>query len=144
MTVQAILRQKRSNAVATMTPDASVGDCVAELAAKKIGAVVITRDGETVEGIVSERDIVRTLAEHGAGGLAKPLSTVMTTTVKTASLDDRSTEILGVMSQGRFRHLPVMVDGKLHALISIGDVVQFRISEMEMERTALEDMVKGF
>jgi CBS domain-containing protein len=114
------------------------------MATNRIGALVVSADGMTVDGIISERDVVRVVAEHGALALSRPVSGVMTVNVQTCSTADKALDLLHRMTEGRFRHLPVMRDGKLEAFISIGDVVKFRLSEIEMERAALEDMVKGF
>ncbi|SDZ92636.1 CBS domain-containing protein [Rubrimonas cliftonensis] len=144
MTVTAILQQKGSRDVSTIRPDALLAECVRELAARKIGALVVSGDGRRVEGIISERDVVRVLAEHGAACLQRPVSSVMTTGVEFAADGDRALDVLQRMTRGRFRHMPVVRDGQLSAVISIGDVVKYRMSEIEMERSALEDMVKGF
>lgn len=144
MTVTAILNQKGEQSVATIAPDALLSDCVKELAERKIGALIILDDNGVLEGIISERDVVRVLAEQGMAALAKSVSATMTRDVQTCALDDRTETVLRQMTEGRFRHLPVMKDGRMHAVISIGDVVKYRISEMEMQKTALEDMIKGF
>lgn len=143
MTVTAIVNQKKQGGVATIAADATLKDCVALLAKKRIGAVVVSRDGETIDGILSERDVVRVLADKGAEALALPVAQVMTRTVKTCTLDERADELLARMTEGRFRHMPVMNEGKMAALVSIGDVVAYRLAELATEKTALEDMVKG-
>ncbi len=144
MTVAAILTQKGSNDVATIGADATVGDAVKALATRRIGALIVSGDGAKVEGVLSERDVVNALAGRGGDCLSQTVATVMTARVATCTPEDRADDILRRMTEGRFRHMPVLRDGKLHALISIGDVVKYRISEIEMERAALEDMVKGF
>lgn len=144
MSVTAILQQKGSREVTCIRPDASLGEVVSELAARRIGALIVSRDGAKVDGIISERDIVRVLAEQGAACLQKPVSSVMTAEVTACDPADNALDILQRMTAGRFRHMPVVSDGRLEALISIGDVVKFRMSQIEMERAALEDMVKGF
>ena len=144
MTVTAILKQKGSSAVSTVSPDATMADVVRLLAHHRIGALVVSSDGARVEGIISERDVVRVLAENGPAGMARPVGGVMTTGVECCTAADRALDIIQRMTNGRFRHMPVVKDGKLTALISIGDVVKYRIAEIEMEKTALEDMVKGF
>ena len=143
MTVTAILKQKGSTKTVTIRPDATMAECVAMLAQHRIGALVVSRDGAHVEGIVSERDVVKVLAAHGALCLTRAVSTVMTGDVEGCEAGDRALDILHRMTRGRFRHMPVLVDGELHALISIGDVVKYRISEIEMERMALEAMIRG-
>ncbi|MGF1658155.1 MAG: CBS domain-containing protein [Rubrimonas sp.] len=144
MTVAAILRQKGSNEVATVKAGATLEEAVRMLAAKRIGAVVVSADGARVDGVLSERDVMNALAAQGGGCLEQSVASAMSSPVETCTLEDRANDILRRMTDGRFRHLPVMLDGRLHALVSIGDVVKYRISEIEMERTALEDMVKGF
>ncbi len=143
MTVTAILKQKGSAKIVTIKADATMADCVRMLAQYHIGALVVSEDGQQVSGIISERDVVRVLAEHGATCLTRRVSTVMTTNVEGCSPADRALDILQRMTRGRFRHMPVITDGKLAALISIGDVVKYRISEIEMEKMALEDMIRG-
>ncbi len=143
MTVTAILKQKGSDRVLTIRPGATMAECVRLLAQHRIGALVVSQDGETLDGIISERDVVRVLAEHGAGCLTRPVSGVMTRDVEGCTPGDRATSLLERMTQGRFRHMPVISDGRLCALISIGDVVKYRISEIEMERASLEDMIRG-
>ncbi len=144
MTVTAILQQKGSRDVRTISPDATMADCVRMLAHHRIGALVVSGDGARVEGIISERDVVRVLAEMGAACLSKPVSSVMTVEVATCTVADRGLDILQRMTTGRFRHMPVLRDGKLDAFLSIGDVVKYRLSEIEMEKSALEDMIKGY
>lgn len=144
MTVKAILRQKGAGGVATMPGTASLKDCVAELAKRKIGALVVSADGDAIDGIISERDVVRVLAAQGAEALTLPLAEVMTRKVETCACEERSDALLARMTAGRFRHMPVVEDGKMVALVSIGDVVKYRLDELAHEKTALEDMIKGF
>lgn len=144
MTVTAILKQKGSHKVTTISPDAPLADCVRMLAQNRIGALVVSRDGGDVAGIISERDVVRVIAEQGATAMARPVATVMTSNVECCKTSDKALELLQRMTHGRFRHMPVVEDGRLAAVISIGDVVKYRISEIEMEKSALEDMIKGF
>jgi CBS domain-containing protein len=143
MTVTAILKQKGSETVETIRPEAPLSQCVALLAERRIGALVVSEDGVRISGIVSERDVVRALARQGRSVLEEPVSTVMTRDVQTCAMDERATHLLRRMTMGRFRHLPVVENGALTGLISIGDVVKFRIAEIEMEKGALEDMIKG-
>jgi CBS domain-containing protein len=143
MLVSQILGQK-AGGVTTASPIMSVSDLAALLADKKIGCVVVTADGTTVAGIVSERDIVRALAQRGAGALALPISGIMTAKVVTCAPNDTADSVLHRMTEGRFRHIPVMAGGAMVGLISIGDVVKARLSELSMEKDALEGMIKGF
>ena len=143
MTVTAILKQKASDAVLTIGADETLGACAAKLAEHRVGALIVSTDGRRLDGIVSERDIVTAIARKGADVLEAPVSAIMTRDVQTCSVDERATALLRRMTEGRFRHLPVVENGQLHAVVSIGDVVKFRVAEIEMEKGALEDMVKG-
>jgi CBS domain-containing protein len=135
MAVSHILKQKGRN-VLTVTPKASVKEVADILSKNRIGAVVVEKDGG-IAGIVSERDIVRSLAEYGASVLGKSAADIMTTKVRTCSEGDSEAELMGLMTQHRIRHLPVAANGKLTGMISIGDVVKFRIEAIEREA---EDM----
>jgi len=132
MTVKAILKDK-GNAVYTMPPSATLAEVARELATRRIGAVVIM-EGERLAGIVSERDMVRALATDGAAALDAPASSAMTQAVQTCRLDDLIDEVMEKMTASRFRHMPVLEDGKLVGLVSIGDVVKQRIEEALRER----------
>jgi CBS domain-containing protein len=115
----------------------------AELLAKhRIGAVLIRGAGGRVAGILSERDIVRTIAEHGAAALVMPVSQVMTRNVATCGEDDTVASIMERMTEGKFRHMPVVVKGELRGVISIGDVVKQRVGEIEHESEALRDYIR--
>ncbi len=143
MLVSKILSQKPQGVV-TAAPTITVAELAALLAAKKIGAVVLSTNGKSVQGIVSERDVVRELGQKGAAALAQPVSSIMTAKVITCTPQDSADSVLQKMTDGRFRHLPVMEGGVLAGLISIGDVVKARLSELSMEKDALEGMIKGF
>lgn len=142
MNVEIILKTKGSE-VATTKPDTSLAEVAGELANRKIGALVVSADGGTVDGIVSERDIVRSIADAGAAALDKPVSSAMTRDVFTCALNDSVQELMTTMSQKRIRHLPVTADGKLCGMISIGDVVKYRIEEVEYEAEALRGFIAG-
>ena len=142
MNVEIILKTKGSD-VATTKPDASLAVAAAELVARKIGALVVSTDGSSVDGIISERDIVRAIAEAGAAALDKPVSAAMTRDVFTCSRKDSVQELMATMSQKRIRHLPVTEDGKLCGMISIGDVVKYRLEEVEYEAEALRGFIVG-
>lgn len=144
MTVTAILKQKGTDRVLTIAPEATIAQCAAVLAENRVGALIVSPDGTTIAGIISERDIVAALARKGRDVIDQPVSSVMTREVQTCGLDERPLDILRRMTAGRFRHLPVTDANGLHAVVSIGDVVKFRIAEIEMEKAALEDMVKGY
>jgi len=142
MNVEIILKTK-GDKVATTKPDATLAEVAGELSARKIGALVVSADGDTVVGIISERDIVRTIAETGAEALTQPVSTAMTRDVFTCSLHDSVQDLMATMSQKRIRHLPVTEDDKLCGMISIGDVVKYRLEEVEYEAEALRGFIAG-
>jgi CBS domain-containing protein len=143
MLVSTILQHKPSGVI-TAAPNMTIEQLAALLAGRKIGAVVVSTDGAALEGIVSERDIVRALGQRGAAALPAPISTIMTSTVVTCTMDDRANSVLQRMTDGRFRHMPVMAGAAVVGMISIGDVVKARLSELAMEKDALEGMIKGF
>lgn len=136
MRVSDVLRHKGGEVV-TVAPDTPVRQLVALLTERRIGAVVVSSDGETVDGIVSERDIVRALAERGAAVLSDPVHSIHTDDVHTATPQTQIEELMRLMTDKRIRHVPVLVDGKLRGIVSIGDVVKNRISELEVESSAL-------
>jgi CBS domain-containing protein len=113
------------------------------LSARKIGIIVISEDGKSADGILSERDIVRELGRRGASCMTDLLSEVMTTKLITCGLSDQVDDVLQQMTDGRFRHMPVVEDGTLVGLISIGDVVKAKLAELAMEKEAMEDMIMG-
>lgn len=136
MTVKSILENK-GRAVATIAPDASVGEAVKMLAEKRIGALVVTKPNGSITGILSERDIVRAVAAEAAAALKKPASAYMTAKVKTCREDHSIHDVMEIMTAGRFRHLPVEKDGKLAGIVSIGDVVKRRIEDVEREAESI-------
>ncbi|HWB44160.1 MAG TPA: CBS domain-containing protein [Hyphomicrobiaceae bacterium] len=140
MNVAAILRQK-GRAVTTASPGATLQEVARKLAAKRIGAIVIVSSGGEVAGIISERDIVRALAQDGADCLAKPATQYMTRQVVSCTETDTLDELMALMTSQRFRHLPVVTDGALVGIVSIGDVVKDHIAEVEMEATAMRDYI---
>jgi len=144
MLVHHILASKASAAVLTIAPTASLADAAKVLSDKRIGSLVVSADGRHADGILSERDIVREIGRRGAGCLADPVSAVMTRGVVTCSRAATADQVLQTMTDGRFRHLPVIEDGVLIGLVSIGDVVKARLSQLAMENDALEGMIKGF
>lgn len=143
MRVRQILASKATSGVLTIDPCARIADAVAELAARRIGALVVSADGRAVDGILSERDVVREIGRQGAHILTERVRELMTRDVQLASPSDDAQAILERMTEGRFRHMPVAEDGALIGLISLGDVVKARLSEVSMERAALEAMVSG-
>ncbi len=137
MNVAAILKSK-GRAVTTARPDATLLEISSRLAAKRIGAIVIVAEQGRIAGIISERDVIRTIAEHGADALARPVSASMTKGVVTCHESASLEELMEKMTQGRFRHLPVVDDAEaLVGIISIGDVVKHHIAEVEMEVSAM-------
>ena len=144
MLVQQILKDKAEGEVVTIAPGSSVGDAVKLLSARRIGAVVVSSDGSDMAGILSERDIVRALGAGGTGCLADPVETLMTSKIVSATRDETVDTVLAKMTEGRFRHMPVMEGTAMVGLISIGDVVKAQLAELSMEKEALEGMIKGF
>ncbi len=142
MNVEIILKTK-GNEVATTKPDATLAEVAGELSSRRIGALVVSGDGKSVDGIISERDIVRAVADAGAEALSKPVSTAMTSDVFTCSRHDSMEELMKTMSQKRIRHLPVTEDDALCGMISIGDVVKYRLEEVEYEAEALRGFIAG-
>ncbi len=143
MFVTQILNSKAHKGVLTIDPSASIADAVAELAARRIGALVVSEDGRRAQGILSERDIVRELGREGGEVLSRSVGDLMTTELKTCAPGDDAQAILSAMTEGRFRHMPVEEDDLLIGLISLGDVVKARLSEVSMEKDALESMIAG-
>ncbi|MDA0636985.1 CBS domain-containing protein [Nonomuraea sp. MCN248] len=138
MLIGTILRGKGGE-VTTVAPDATVRDLLAKLAEHNIGAVVVSADGATIDGIVSERDVVRRLHDRGAGILGEPVSAIMTAEVRTVGPGDRVDELRKTMTTHRVRHMPVVDDGRLVGIVSIGDVVKSTIDELETEKASLVD-----
>ncbi len=141
MTVRAILSRKGSDVVTT-DPNATLSEAVQLLAARRIGAVVVTGADRRIVGILSERDIVRALAEKGAKALDTPIAEAMTRKVTTCGIGDTVSEIMERMTLGKFRHVPVVEQGRLAGIISIGDVVKSRVHQMEEESAALRDYIR--
>ena len=136
MKISDVVKSKGSDVV-TMRPDATVGELLTLLADHNIGAVVVSDDGTSVSGIVSERDVVRHLGRSGAGVLQEPVSTIMTVEVHTCSFGDEIEDLAGSMTERRIRHVPVIEAGRLAAIVTIGDVVKHRISQLQDERDHL-------
>ncbi|NIZ61300.1 histidine kinase [Sedimentitalea sp. CY04] len=143
MLVHLILKSKASAGVVTISPDAKISEAATLLADRRIGTVVVSSDGEHAEGILSERDIVRELGKSGGGCLDKEVSGYMTRKLITCTSHDNVGQILQQMTDGRFRHMPVVEDDKLIGLISLGDVVKAQLSQVAMEKDALQGMIMG-
>ena len=140
MNVASILRQK-GRAVTTASPAATLLEVADRLASKRIGAIVVVGAGGELDGIISERDIIRALADVGPSCLARPVSEIMTKQVVTCQETDTLDELMAMMTARRFRHLPVVTDGALVGIVSIGDVVKHHVAEVEMEATAMRDYI---
>ena len=142
MDVETILRNK-GPAVATIRPDDTVGAAIEALVSRNIGALVASQDGEAVDGIISERDIVHALARHGVALLALSVADVMTRSVVTCDPTESVAELMAEMTNRRIRHLPVVRDGRLCGIVSIGDVVKNRLDEIEYEARSLRSFIAG-
>ena len=140
MRVSTVLGTKGS-AVASTPPDATIADVVRQLAEHGVGALVVSVDGREIRGIVSERDVVRAIASEGRGVLDQPVASIMTTEVVTCAPATTVQELAALMTEQRVRHVPVVVDGVLSGIVSIGDVVKSRITELETETDAIREYV---
>jgi CBS domain-containing protein len=140
MTVRAILDSKGHH-IESVEPDTKLSAAIRILTSRKIGAVLVMNKGR-IEGILSERDIVRVLGERGAAVLDEPVSAVMTRKVVGCKQSDTVAAIMEIMTLGKFRHLPVIEEGVVVGLISIGDIVKWRVREYEMEQEALREYIK--
>jgi len=141
MQISQILKKKGS-VVATVKPEHTIAEVVAALSENRVGALVVSTDGETVDGIISERDVVRALTE-GASILEQPASSLMTKDVVTCSPEASTEDLMAAMTERRFRHMPVTVDYKLTGIVSIGDIVNARVTELEIEREQLTGYITG-
>lgn len=142
MRISDVLRRKGADVV-TLAPDRTVRDLLALLAEHGVGALVVSADGVQVDGIVSERDVVRRLRTDEAALLDRPVAEIMTVDVRTCTPDDPLEDVMDVMTDRRIRHLPVLVDGRLAGIVSIGDVVKHRMAEVQHERDQLTAYVQG-
>ena len=142
MRISDVLRGKGTRVV-TVPPDTKVRELLAVLAEHGIGAVVVSRDGTSVDGIASERDIVRAFAKRGAAVMSEPVTEIYTDNVHTVTPDTSLEEVMRIMTERRIRHAPVVIDRGLRGIVSIGDVVKNRIDELETERAALTDYITG-
>ena len=142
MNIEAILHNK-GRAVATIRPDDTVGAAVDALVSRNIGALVASEDGKTVEGIISERDIIHALAHHGPALLALTVSEVMTRPAVTCNPSESVGELMAEMTNRRIRHFPVVRNGRLCGIVSIGDVVKNHLDEIEYEAKSLRSFIAG-
>ncbi len=140
MNVASILKAKGAK-VETTRPDTSLYTVVWDLKLKGIGSLVVSEDGTTILGLISERDIVRGLTEHGTKLLGLPVSQLMTSPVVTCTPEDSITAVMAQMIRHRVRHLPVVEGGKLSGIVSIGDVVKHRLDELQMEANILREIL---
>jgi len=140
MTVAHILSEKGSS-VATVQPERTLDEAIQLLADKSIGALVVTDEAQTVVGIISERDIMRAVARQGAAALDTPITSHMTREVATCRRETTNDEVMRLMTDGRFRHMPVCEHGKLVGIVSIGDVVKRRLPTLEAEQQAMRDYI---
>lgn len=145
MLVNQILKAKKggTDGVVTIAPGATVRDAIEMLSARRIGALVVSDDGVSVKGILSERDIVRELGKRGTDCLVDTVEALMTRAIYGCAADDSADKVLETMTKGRFRHMPVMEGDRMIGLISIGDVVAARLSELQLEKDALTGMIMG-
>lgn len=139
----AVVLARKGHHVHTVSPGAPVTEAIAALADHNVGALVVSADGRTVEGIISERDIVRRLAALGEDGLDRPVADLMQPEVVTCSSDTSIEQVMRTMTDGRFRHIPVVDDGALTGIVSIGDVVRCRLDDLEVQTEALKGYVTG-
>ncbi len=142
MRISDLLRRKGS-LVVTVKPEQTVTDLLNLLAEHKVGALVVSSDGQTVDGIVSERDVVRSLQELGPGLLQAPVRDIMTAQVHSCPPETDLEDLMRVMTTGRFRHVPVIKRDRLVGIVSIGDVVKHRIDELQSERDQLTAYIQG-
>jgi CBS domain-containing protein len=142
MRIGDLLRNKPRHEVITISPEASVRELIALLAEHNVGALIVSADGTSVDGIVSERDVVRRLVEHDEV-LQGSVSSIMTSSVETVEEQDLVDDLMKTMTAHRIRHVPVVTDGRLTGIISIGDVVKHRIDQLEFERDQLDHYVHG-
>ncbi len=143
MLVNSILNSKDKAGIIWLAASEPVSKAAELMSQNRIGTIIVSSSGETADGILSERDIVREIGKRGPSVLESPISEIMTPNPITATGEHSADEVLQIMTDKRFRHMPVMADGKLVGLISIGDVVKARLAEIAMERDALEGMVMG-
>ncbi len=140
MRVSGILASKGAT-VTTISPTATLADVADVLRLRGVGALVVSTDGRMIDGIITERDVVWRLAERGEIALGETVTSVMSTDVRTCVPEDASEDLMRLMTEHRIRHLPVTVDGVLSGIVSIGDVVKWRVTELEDETRHLHDYI---
>ena len=144
MLIQQVLQVKAIPGVITLPPSAVMSEVIKVLSKKRIGGIVISPDKRYCEGIISERDIVKILSRNGAVALAHTVDNYMTSKLISCTPDATADQVLTVMTEKRFRHMPVIVNSELLGLVTIGDIVKARLTELEMEKEALEGMIMGY
>jgi len=143
MYIKGLLDKRPTSSIMTITPDQTIQDAVSILSDNKIGVLVVSSGNGKLDGILSERDIVRELGRRGALVLQEAVSTIMTAKVQTCVPTDTSESVLKTMTEGRFRHIPVMGDDGIIAMISIGDLVKMRLDEIESENNSMLEMFRS-
>lgn len=143
MLVRQILKGKSDTSVVTTAPDTSVSDAAAVLSEKRIGALIVADEDGAVIGVLSERDIVRTLGQRGPDCLKDSVGDLMTRDPTCATGQDSDKDVLQRMTDGRFRHMPVVEDGKLVGIITLGDAVKARLEELARDNESMQDMIQG-
>jgi CBS domain-containing protein len=143
MLVHQILKAKGDDGVVTVKPGTLISDVSQILAERRIGGVIVSKDGQVATGIISERDIVRALAVKGAVCLTEKVDDMMTRNPVCCARNDTADDVLTRMTDGRFRHMPVVEEGVLVGIVTIGDVVKARLQELSMEKDALQGMIMG-
>ena len=144
MLVSQILKSKRDDGVVSVPPGTTIARAAEVLSSRRIGALVVSGDGKVLQGILSERDVVRELGRRGPACLTETVEAMMTRDLVGCTRGDTADAVLQRMTDGRFRHMPVIEDGQMVGLISIGDVVKARLLDLAAEKDALEGMIKGF
>ncbi len=143
MLVHQILKGKKTDSIVTVKSTITVSEAARVLSEKRIGTVLVSDDGKSADGILSERDIVRNLGRVGSGCLEGKVGDYMTRKLVTCTMQTTAQELLEKMTTGRFRHVPVMDGDAVIGLVSLGDVVKAQLTELEMEKEALEGMIMG-
>lgn len=138
-----VILERKGTDVVTIRPDAMLLAAADAMAQRNIGALVVSADGRSVDGMVSERDLVRELARLGTGAVKRTVADVMSTDVTTCSPDATVDDLMGTMTNKRIRHVPIVAGGELAGIVSIGDVVKMRLDELEVEKESLEQYVTG-
>jgi len=144
MLVHQILKSKATAGVVTIQPGKTVTEAAQILSEKRIGTLVVSATGDTAEGVLSERDIVREIGRRGPSCMSDRIEEMMTPNPVTCAPNDNADTVLRKMTEGRFRHMPVVEDGKMVGIVTLGDAVKARLQQVSMEKEALEGMIMGF